>query len=293
MPAIDEVLGLPAGAVIEIAQKDPKLFRDMQRIVGRAERERRGADRETYELNLLAFLERAWREIDPSPFQYNWHHAAICGELEALARGEYRDLLVNQPPRTGKSILISVCFPAWIWAQQQDDEFPLMGPQVSFLCVSYGATLAEVAALKMMRLVAGEWYQSLWGDRVRIRPDQASRADFGNFAGGERISNSIEGGILGRGGLCQLIDDPHKIDQVESEVERERTIRAMKESLPSRVTDPRISARILVMQRLHEMDATAYARDNWPIDTRRWVMFPMRFDEQRACEFDTHTVHAL
>ena len=245
-------------------------------------------EREECEASLLAFFRRAWREIDPAPFEENWHHAAICEQLEALARGEIRDIVCNIPPRAGKSNLISVVFPAWLWCQEPDLDFPLRGPHCSFLCISYGAVLAEVAAVKMRRLVMGEWYRSLWGERVQIRDDQASRSDFGNTAGGERISNSIEGGILGRGALVQVIDDPHKLDAVESDLERARTIRALKEGLTTRVTDPRISARILVMQRLHTDDATEYALSNWRSDLAH-IMLPMRFDPDRPCFCDPRT----
>jgi hypothetical protein len=223
----------------------------------------RRAERKRCEGSLFEFFARAWGEIDPAPFEYNWHMKAVADELEALARGETRDLIINLPPRTGKSNLVSVTFPAWVWCQPPGRRRPLMGPHVSFLCISYGAPLAEVLATRSRRLIMGEWYQSLWGDRVQIREDQGARADFGNTAGGERISNSIEGGILGRGAAIQICDDLHKIDEVESEAERERTLRALKEGLPSRVTDPRISARIMTAQRLHELDSTAYALEAW------------------------------
>ena len=139
---------------------------------------RRRQARERYEGSLYAFFERAWQEIDPAPFSGNWHHEVICEQLEALARGEMRDLIINLPPRTGKTNLISVCLNAWLWCQPEDRWAPLMGPKVSLLCVSYGAVLAEVIATRARRLIMGPWYQGLWGDRVQIREDQASRADF-------------------------------------------------------------------------------------------------------------------
>jgi hypothetical protein len=63
----------------------------------------RREERELYEGSLLEFCTRAWREIDPAPFEYNWHMRVVAGQLEALARGETRDLILNLPPRTGKS----------------------------------------------------------------------------------------------------------------------------------------------------------------------------------------------
>src|SRR5260370_384303 len=75
---------------------------------------------ELYEGTLPGFGARAWREIDQAPFEYNWHMRVIAGQLEALARGETRDLILNLPPRPGKTNLISVCFPAWVWCQDPD-----------------------------------------------------------------------------------------------------------------------------------------------------------------------------
>ena len=168
-------------------------------------------ERRRCEGSLIEFMIRAWEEIEPGELDVNWHHEEIAAALEAITRGEMRSLIINQPPRTTKTLMCNVFWPAWIWAQS--DIRPLSGPQVRFLCVSYGANLAEEIAVKMRRLVTGEWYQSLWGDRVKIREDQQNRANFANTAGGERMSNSIEGGLLGRGGDIQIVDDPHPSDR--------------------------------------------------------------------------------
>lgn len=180
---------------------------------------------------------------------------------------------------THNTSLISICFPAWIWAQPRHRQGPLMGPHVKFLCVSYGATLAEEIAVKSRRLILSEWYQRLWGERVHLREDQGSRANFANTAGGERLSNSIEGGILGRGGDIQIIDDPHHLKGAESDQQRRETLEGMR-SLVTRVTDPRRAARVLVMQRLHLDDSTTYALDHW--DNPKLIMFAMRFDIRRG-----------
>ena len=150
-----------------------------------------------------------------------------------------------------KSLLVNVIWCAWTWAQPPSRKGPLCGPQVSFLCVSYGATLAEEIALKMRRLVMGDWYQSLWGDRVKIMEDQQSRANFANSAGGERISASVEGGILGRGGDIQILDDVISPGEANSQIERERVLRAISEGLATRVKNPQTAARVMIMQRLH------------------------------------------
>lgn len=248
-------------------------------------REAADREREECERSLIAFLVRAWPEIgEPGEPDISWHHHVIAADLEAVARGEIRDLVINQPPRTTKSLLCNVCLPAWIWCQPPERQCLLMGPHVKIFAVSYGATLAEEMAVKMRRLVMGEWYQGHWGDRVQIQPDQASRANFANTAGGERISSSIEGGLLGRGGDIQIIDDPHSVKGAESETQRRETIEGMR-ALSTRITDPRKSARVMVMQRLNIDDATNFALENWrPGLVHRW--FPMRFDASRPCPAD-------
>src|SRR5262249_38022400 len=180
------------------------------------------------------------------------------------AHGELRNLVINIPPRHSKSLLVNVAFPAWLWIQQRDPEYPLIGPHARFLSVSFAAHLSERFGLKMLNLVQGEWYQSLWGHRVRIRTDQQSTAAFANTRGGERGWGAGEGGSVGRGGDIVIGDDPHNVEGAESEVQREATLRAFSESLTTRVTDPRIAARILIMQRLHGEDCTNWALDHWP-----------------------------
>lgn len=46
-------------------------------------------------------------------YEWNWHHRLICDRLEALERGDIRRLMVFAPPRSGKSQLVSIHFPAW------------------------------------------------------------------------------------------------------------------------------------------------------------------------------------
>lgn len=267
-------------AIEALAWGDPRRFSMFKEIEDQRQRDE---ERELYESSLLAFFERSWREFEPNPISINWHHERICEELENITFGITRDLIVNIPPRYGKTNLINIVWPSWIWCRHE--KLPLSGPQVKFLCVSYGATLAELPALKMLRLVQCDWYKSLWGDHVKILVDQMSRAHFANTKGGERISASIEAGLIGRGGDVQVVDDPHNLEGAESNTQRESTIQAVSEGLPTRVTDPRITARVLVMQRLHTLDATAWCLENWRPDHVH-LMYPEEFDPDRACPSD-------
>ena len=46
------------------------------------------------------------------PFVPNWHHKAIAHQLERIEGGETTRLIFNLPPRSGKSIFVSVAYVA-------------------------------------------------------------------------------------------------------------------------------------------------------------------------------------
>lgn len=296
---IFRTLGLTPFELQSLQKIDPVAYADALNAISFEQDEK---DREVYEDSLLEFFKRAWREMDPATLSVNWHHERICEALEDITFGINRNLIINIPPRHTKTLIANVLWPAWTWCR--GETLPLSGPHVKFLCVSYGATLAEEIALKMRRLIMGDWYQRLWGHRVKLQEDQKNRANFENVAGGARISNSIEGGILGRGGDITICDDPQTRRGADSEIERAESLRGMSD-LTTRVTDPRIHAQVLVMQRLHEQDATDWALKNWPqgqmvrrddegkpyaVPRTIHLMYPARFDPGRACIGDPRMI---
>lgn len=63
---------------------------------------------ERAERRLAHFVRQAWPVIEPgTPYRANWHIDAICAHLEAVARGEIRNLLINMPPRMMKPVSIN------------------------------------------------------------------------------------------------------------------------------------------------------------------------------------------
>jgi len=210
------------------------------------------------EASLIEFYKAAWPTFDPAPYTHGWHLEAIAEHLEAVTYGKIRRLLITMPPRHSKTLLASVAWPSWIWTQERDDAHPLVGPQVKLLCLSYGDDLALDSALLMRRLVESDWYQERWGRRVQIRSDQEAKSKFDTDAGGTRISASFGGTLTGRGGDIKIIDDPLKADDAESDAKRDAVIRRYDGTLKSRVTDPRHTAEVMIMQRLHQNDLAGH-----------------------------------
>jgi predicted phage terminase large subunit-like protein len=239
------------------------------------------ADRDACEASLLVFLQRAWPYFDSSVFVGNWHIDAICQHLEAVSAGQIRRLLINIPPRFAKTNIVSIAWPVWTWIKQQSDDYPLHGPGVRFLCASYGANKAEADGVTARRLIGSQWFQDRWGERVQIAKDRDNQSQYDTTAGGSRISTGIPES-LGKGGAIRIIDDPHKTDEVESDLIRQGVIRAYDEVWRTRSNDPVHGAEVVVMQRLSEGDLAGHMLDENDPNLVH-LMLPLEHDTRRHC----------
>src|SRR5215472_4356831 len=120
-------------------------------------------DRELAKRHLREFVLQAWPIVEPStPFMPGWHIDAIIEHLEAVTRGQIRNLLINVPPRHMKSLLVSVFWPTWEWIKH---------PERRWLYSSYAASLSIRDSVKFRRLIESHFYQSRWGDRYSLTSD--------------------------------------------------------------------------------------------------------------------------
>ncbi len=66
-------------------------------------------ERELCSRSLATFVRRAWHVIEPGQkYIHGWHVEAVCEHLEACTYGDIKRLLINIPPGTMKSTLVSV-----------------------------------------------------------------------------------------------------------------------------------------------------------------------------------------
>ena len=231
------------------------------------------------ERSLYEFLRRAWPNFDPHPFVDGWHLQAICWHLQAVTRGEIKRLLINIPPRFGKTGSVTIAWPCWTWALPPEEGNLRRGAQTTFLCASYGADKAQKDALKARRLLDSGWYQRLWGDRVCITRDMDSREQYDTTAGGWRINTGIPES-LGKGGIIKILDDPHKTNEIESDLVRGKVIENYREIWASRSDDPAEGAEVVVMQRLSHDDVSAYLLEQPGVVH---LCLPAEYDPERHC----------
>lgn len=200
--------------------------------------------------SLRRFVRSAWHVPEPAnPFVSGWHLDCIADHLEAVTRGEIKNLLINMPPRHMKSLAVSVFWPCWEWASH---------PERRWLFTSYAHTLSIRDSLKCRRLIESPWYQARWGDVFALTSDQNAKMRFDNDKTGYRISSSVGGANTGEGGDRIVVDDPHNVEEAESEAIRESTLIWWNEVMSTRGNDPKTVARVIVMQRTHEGDLSGH-----------------------------------
>src|SRR5271169_1724177 len=120
--------------------------------------------------SLREFVRQAWPIVEPAtPFVPGWHIDAIIDHLEAVSRGQIRNLLINVPPRHMKSLLVSVFWPAWEW---------IRFPERRWLYSSYAAQLSIRDSVKCRRLIESPWYQRFWKDVFALTSDQNTKGRF-------------------------------------------------------------------------------------------------------------------
>lgn len=172
-----------------------------------------------------------------------------------------------------KSLAVSVFWPAWEWG-------PKGLPATRIVAASHEQGLAVRDNLRARRLIASEWYQSLWGDRVVLTHDQNAKIKFENEATGFRQA-AAAGSITGARGDRVIIDDPHSVEGAASEAQRESVVEWFLEAVPTRLNNPDRSAIVVVMQRLHERDVSGVilAKDLG----YEHLCLPMEFESERRC----------
>lgn len=256
--------------------------------------------RKLAELSLAEFAKQAWHVLEPATeLKWGWALDAICAHLEAVTDGRINRLLMNVPPGSMKSLLVSVIWPAWEWG-------PKGLAHHRFLATAHKEKLAIRDNMKCRRLIQSAWFQRNWPLALAI--DQNAKGKFENSATGFREAMAF-GSLTGSRGDRVLIDDPHSVDDANSPVMLAADILTFREAVPTRVNNDK-SAIIIIMQRLNEGDVSSVAiklgyehlcipmryepghekatcigwRD--PRTTEGELMFPERFSERQVLELE-------
>jgi len=224
------------------------------------------------ESSLYEFYKQALPVIDGSGyFSDEWFMRVIAEHLENVYYRKITKLLINVPPRLGKTSLISIAFPVWVW---------IHNPNEKFLCSSITSDLSLDIADKSRMLLMSDWFKSRWGDRFKLRADQNAKGYFVNDKNGYRYSTSVTSAVIGRGGNILICDDPNAVGG-ESEVIRDATNRWWSLKWFNRIilSDISPTCRVLVQQRGDELDVSGNIIAN--DINNEWVklILPLEFEK--------------
>lgn len=201
--------------------------------------------------SFYAFVQEFWHEVISEAPVWNWHIKYLCDELQQVAeRIKRREpklfdyLILNVPPGSSKSTVVSQMYPVWTWTIDASQRF---------ICGSFSSTVSEDIADKCKKIFTSAKYQELFPE-VGIR--NSAKTHLENQKNGERYTTSTGSGITGIHAHQVIIDDPLNPQQASSEAERKTANTWITETLSSRYVDKKVSVTILVMQRLHTNDPT-------------------------------------
>ncbi|MBN8827364.1 MAG: phage terminase large subunit [Sphingobacteriia bacterium] len=202
-----------------------------------------------YNQTFSNFFTQAFTVTNPNKsLKWNWHHELICNYLEKIENKEITRLIINVPPRSLKSQIVNVAWPAWLIGKD---------PSKKIICASYSQKLSNKFSQDTRLILNDRWYKTIF-PKVKFSTDQNEKHKFVTTNRGFRLATSIKGTLLGEGGDILILDDPHNPKEINSPIERKNTIDWFEQSFITRLDDKKTGSIVLIMQRLHPEDLTGY-----------------------------------
>lgn len=206
-------------------------------------------------LEFAKYMFKARRGSDMKEAQF---HVDLCNALERCVTGQSKRLIINIPPRSGKTELAVKTFMAWCMGNWPDSKF---------IHASYSKTLAASNTSETRAIMQHEAWADVFGP-PQLRTDSNAKDQFQTVQGGLVYATGAEGTITGFGagemrdtfGGAIIIDDPHKPGEANSDTIRQNVLDWFSVTMESRLNNQSAPI-IVIMQRLHEEDLSGWLLD--------------------------------
>lgn len=212
------------------------------------------------------FTRYMYKQMYGRRFSYPPHVQRIVETMEAVARGDIRRLIINMPPRYGKTATAVQMFMPWCLANN---------PKARFMHLSFADSLVKDNSDAVRDCVRNDLFATLFPETVISRKTDSKEkwyttqggglyavstgapiTGFGAGQFGERQYQGSGSAADGFGGAI-IIDDPLKPADCESELRRERVNARFNNTIRSRVNSEETPI-IVIMQRLHDHDLAGF-----------------------------------
>jgi len=183
------------------------------------------------------------------------HHRLLLQELDQIAKGKTRRLMVLMPPGSAKSTYASILFPIWWFIQH---------PRSSVIATSHTAGLVQHFSRRILALI--EEYHHKIG--FNLLPGNRTTSHWRTTSGGEYFATGVRGAITGRRADLVIIDDPIKsMAEADSSQHRQSLWDWYTAELTTRLKPD--ACMVLIMTRWHEQDLggrlISRGAENWKI----------------------------
>jgi predicted phage terminase large subunit-like protein len=239
-PACVKQLSAAAGARTALDHKlDPVTKKLTERphphLLAKQELARRELARRT----MLGYIVRMFPGFEPG-----WFHADLAARLDRFLQRvinkESPRLILNVPPRHGKSVEGSQYFPAYALGRY---------PHLEFITTSHTLSLALDFSRKTRALMHDERHTQLFPESL-LDMDNRNAAGWKTTAGGGYFPAGVGGAIVGRGAHILTIDDPLKnAEEAASTTVRESVWSWFKTTAYTRLAPG--GGVLIIMQRWH------------------------------------------
>lgn len=184
------------------------------------------------------------------------HTELICEHLQEIADGKQKYILIEMPPRHGKSMTVTETFPAY---------YLMRNPNKRVIAAAYSDGLATKFG-RMNRNKFNEFSYELFN--IRLSDTNAANKDWGiSEMSGGMLATGIGGSITGHGADLMIIDDPIKnMKEATSKLIRDNIWDEWEATLSTRLHNG--ASVIVIMTRWHEDDLIGRLLTRSPYD---WV----------------------
>lgn len=213
-------------------------------------------------ISLAQFVRESWSVLEPgTPLLWNWHIEVMCWHIQETLldwlkhkqdptyQQRIQNLLINVPPGSLKSRVVSVCAPAWFWT---------ICPEWRVIYLSANPRVALRDSVYCRDLIESDWYQKRFRPDWKLRDDNNAKSLYWNTKNGFRSSFGFNSRITGDRADAIFWDDPHDAHEVASDQIRQHVLNRWDSAIRNRVNDPRSSVRVGIMQRLHVEDLSGH-----------------------------------
>ena len=184
------------------------------------------------------------------------HTELVCSVLQRIADGEQLSVLIEMPPRHGKSMTVTETFPSYYIGRN---------PNKRVIAAAYSDGLATKFG-RLNRNKFNEFSHELF--EVQLSDSNAATKDWGvEGKRGGMIATGIGGSITGQGADLMIIDDPIKnMKEASSQTIRDNIWDEWEATLSTRLHDG--ASVIVIMTRWHEDDLIGRLLARSP---RKWI----------------------